>query len=108
MPETRFPGKVINLGGVDYVVPAIALGALKLLAPRLATLDLGATGMPTAEDLDTIVDMTLAALNRNYPEMKRKELEDLIDLGNLKEIVDVVAGQSALVARGKAAEQTSP
>jgi hypothetical protein len=64
--------------------------------------------MPSAEDLDTIVDMTLAALKRNYPEITRKELEDLIDLGNLKEIVDVVAGVSALEARGKALEQTSP
>jgi hypothetical protein len=103
MASVKFAGKVIVLGGVEYVVPPIALGKLKLLAPRLATLDLAASGMPSAEDLDTIVDMTLAALNRNYPEMRREELEDLIDLGNLKEIVDVVAGVSALEARGKPA-----
>lgn len=100
MADARFAGKEISLGDLKLVVPAISLGKLKALQPRLAKLDLSG-GMPSPDDLDTIVDMALAALQRNYPEMTREDLEDLIDLGNMKQVIDAVAGQSGLEPSGK-------
>jgi hypothetical protein len=97
----KFRGKTIVLGDVGYVVPPIALGDLRDLQPRLAKLDIGATGMPSGDDLDTIIDMTFAALRRNYPEITRVEIGGLLDMGNLNEIVMVVMGQAGLEPVGK-------
>jgi hypothetical protein len=109
MPDTRFPGKVIKLGGVDYVVPAIALGKLRELQPRLEKLNVSSGGMPSGEDLDTIIDMTLAALQRNYPGLERTEIADVLDMSNMSEVIMVVMGQAGLVQSGKAElTQASP
>jgi hypothetical protein len=36
----------VNLGGTIYVVPPLALGALKTLLPKIKALTIGADGMP--------------------------------------------------------------
>jgi hypothetical protein len=108
MPETRFPGRLVVLGGRPYILPPIALGKLREMQPRLEKLDVASGGMPTGDDLDTIIDMTHAALRRNYPDIAREEIEEVLDMGNLKEIVSVVMGQSGLEPAGKPVLEGTP
>lgn len=108
MPETKYPGTEITLGDKSYVVPAISLGKLKLLQPRLGKLNLGSGGMPSPEDLDTVIDMTLAAVKRNYPDAQREDLEDEIDIRNMKMVVEAVMGQSGLTPSGKPTLEGTP
>jgi hypothetical protein len=103
--EPRFPGKLIQLGGVGYVVPAIGLRKVRELLPRLQKLT---PGRATTEDIDTIVDMVFAALSRNYPDMKKEDLEDLLDLKNCQEVVRVVAEESGMIAEGKPELEGTP
>jgi hypothetical protein len=99
MASVKFAGIEVDLGGEKFIVPAIALGKLKELQPRLAELDLSDMGALSPGALDTVSDLILAALNRNYPDMTRAQLDDLLDLGNLGDVVKIVTGQSGLVEK---------
>jgi hypothetical protein len=101
MASVKFAGKVIVLGNVEYVVPAIAFRELKKLLPRLQKLNVLEGGMPNAEDLDTITEMAHAAIQRNYPEVTLDELDGVLDMRNLREVVLTVMGQTGLEPAGK-------
>jgi hypothetical protein len=91
----KFAGRQVTLGGVEYTVPPINVRALKELAPQLArTANL--TGMPTLTQWDDVIDVFLAAFQRNYPEMSRGELEELVDMENFLTITQTVMGVSGL------------
>ena len=93
----RFAGKSVTIGDRSFVVPPIALGKLKELLPRLGAFNFDDPTKIDPEALDTVTELTLAALNRNYPDLTRDQLEELLDLGNLAEVIGVVTGQSGLV-----------
>lgn len=86
-------GVALELGGEDFVVPPLALGDLELLQERLAAFS--AAQAPTdQESVRTVIDATLAALQRNYPEMTRERLVRLLDVGNMHEAMLAVMGVS--------------
>ena len=96
----RFAGRVVTLGGVDYTVPPLNVGALKALSRQLAaTAEI--TGMPTLEQWDDVLDVFLAAFQRNYPEMTREQLEELVDMGNFLTLSKMVFGASGLTQLGE-------
>ncbi|MBS0370203.1 MAG: hypothetical protein JSS57_13480 [Proteobacteria bacterium] len=98
MPVVKIKGIPVELGGGTYIVPPITLGALEQLQEDLSnyTAGLGKTS------LKTVVDATHAALRRNYPGMTRDQVADLLDVGNMQEIMDAVMDVSGL--RRKALE----
>lgn len=89
----RFKGQPIDLGDRSFVVPPLALGAVKDLLPRLQKITTGG-GLPSADDMDTMVDAAHAAIARNYPEVTREELLELIDLGNIRPVFRMIMGIS--------------
>jgi hypothetical protein len=91
----RFEGEEIELGGEKYVVPALSLRQIRELAPKLDKLDSG-SGMPQEDQIGAVVDVLHAALSRNYPEMKKDELLDLIDLGNMSALIKAAMRTSGL------------
>jgi len=94
-PAPRFKGQEQELGGTTYVVPPLALGALRELLPRIkqiTTLD----GIPGVEEIDTIIDVAAAAIQRNYPAMTREELLTLIDVGNMRPLFKAIMALSGL------------
>jgi hypothetical protein len=107
----RFRGRAVEIGGVTYVVPPMALGAVQENLPKLnALMKPDSTGLLSPEQMGFALDVAHAAFQRNYPAMTRAELAELLDLGNLAGIIAAVAGVSGLVkqelAPGEAA--TSP
>lgn len=95
-PAPRFAGQAVNLGGTTYVVPPLALGALRQLLPKIKALTLGEDSLPDLSQVADLLEICLAALRRNYPAMTLDELADIVDLVNFKPLVAAVMGQSGL------------
>jgi hypothetical protein len=101
-PAPRFKGQEQDLGGITYVVPPLALGAVKELLPRIQkVVTMG--GIPSAEDIDTMIDVIGAAIRRNYPDVTSAELLELVDIGNVQPLFRMIMGLSGL----KTVEDTS-
>lgn len=103
-------GVKVNIGDSTYIVPPLSFKALRLLKGKLRLLtDIG--NIPEDEQLDAVLDVVLMALNRNYPMMTREDLEDIIDLANLRVLITAIMGVSGLEqTRGEAEspEMTNP
>jgi hypothetical protein len=90
-------GQKVNLGGRDFVVPPLNLRALRILGPRFAELSQNAVaGVIGPDQIDTMIEVVHAAMVRNYPEITKEELEDLLDMGNIARVFQAVAAQSGM------------
>lgn len=101
----RFEGEIVNLGGTDYTVPPLSLRQVKRLATQLDKLDPDVKGVPAAEQIDATIEVMHAALSRNYPDLTREQLEDLIDLGNMTAIIKAAMRTSGLERRAVEGKQ---
>lgn len=97
MPKIK--GNDFDFGLVVLTIPPLSLGDLELLQDRMGTLQVGATD---AKSVGTVIDATLAALKRNYPEMTREEVAGMIDLENMVDVLECVMDVSG--AKRKAAD----
>lgn len=93
-------GAKINMGGQDWIVPALTFGQLKRLMPKINTLSAG--GDMDASQMDAITEVVQAAMSRNYPEMTVEKVADMLDMANAGPVVRAVMGQSGLVPSGEA------
>ncbi|MFZ2988074.1 hypothetical protein [Ideonella sp.] len=77
--------KVKGIAGVlpGLVIPPLSLGALEQLQERLRAFD-GDALKP--ENIALVIDAAQAALRRNYPDMTRDQVADLVGLENLVEV----------------------
>lgn len=94
----KFKGIQVELGNVSYVVPPLPLGALEVFQDRMSTF----TGGMDPESIRFTIDVAHASLKRNYPDLTRDDVAELIDVGNMQEILDAVLDVSGL--KRKAAE----
>ena len=97
---TLIEGAKLVLGGREFIVPPLNFKALRALTPKLGILA-GLGAVPTSEQFDVVVDLVHAALTRNYPDMGKDELEELLDLGNLSTALEAVMGASGMVRGGE-------
>ena len=75
-----------DIGGTKFTVPPLSLGAVERFQDKFAA--------PTGSD---IIDISLAALRRNYPALTRDELAELIDVENVQRVMEAVMQISNLV-----------
>jgi hypothetical protein len=75
-------GREIELGGTVYIVPPLSLGALERLEDRLKM-------APTP---GLIVDVVTASLTRNYPDITRERVAELVDTDNCAGIFAAIMG----------------
>jgi hypothetical protein len=102
MVNIKVKGISINLVGTDYVVPPIALGNLEALQDRIAAF----TGDVTdTKQVSTVIDTAFASLVRNYPEMTREQVGQLVDVGNMIEVFEAVTDVSGLKRKRIEAEK---
>jgi hypothetical protein len=95
------PGVVITMGGTEWTVPPLTLGQLRRLLPKVR--DLTTIGAAMGEDQITILtELVAEALGRNYPEITPEKVEELLDLGNAREVLNVVLTGSGLKPTGEA------
>jgi hypothetical protein len=102
IPAPRFPGRIVSLAGVAYTIAALSVRDLKRLRPKLDSLT-SLSGLPTIEQWDDILEILLAAFQRNYPEVTREQLEELVDLSNFAVLISSVMGSAEAPARAGAA-----
>lgn len=91
----RIKGTEFDFGTKKLVIPPLSLGAL----------DRYREALETAPEPNTIVDVTHAALVRNYPDMTRDEVADLVDLDNMHEVFNIVMNVSKLASQAGASVQ---
>jgi hypothetical protein len=100
MSVVKYKGVSFSFGDKTLVIPPLNLRALEQMQEKIA----GFTGQVNAEQVGIVADVTLAALQRNYPEMTRDEVADIIDLGNMMDVMNAVMGVSGLAEKGEALE----
>jgi hypothetical protein len=91
--------------GEKLIVPPLNLGSIELLQERLAKF----TGAMDGESIALVIDATLMALHRNYPDIKREQIaNDLLDLGNMEEVMGLVMDVSGLKRKELAKGEAKP
>lgn len=88
-----------ELGGETYIVPPLSLGALEQLHDKLGAF---AGDVSDLSQVGTVIDAAHAALRRNYPEMTRDQVADMVDVSNMLDLFEAVMDISG--ARRKAHE----
>ena len=88
-------GIEMDLGGRRWMIPPLNLAALEHLSDRLA----GFSGGLDAASVSTVVDAAFYALLRNYPEISRDEVADMIDIANMEAVMSALMNVSGLEAK---------
>ena len=100
------PGVTVSMGGNDWVVPPLTMGQLRRLLPQVKKL--AAIGATMDEDeIQILLEVVAAALQRNYPDMCPDRVADLVDLGNAQQVVVAILAGSGLRPVGEAAAVAS-
>ena len=86
--------------GTKLVVPPLNLAAIELLQDRFKAWD----GSVNPETIRLVVDVTLLALQRNYPDMSRKQVAELIDLGTMQTCMAAVMKVSGFTGSTESGE----
>lgn len=99
----KIPGIDFDFGTETLTIPPLALGDLEVLQKRLGGLEVGAVDPASVA---AVIDVTLAALLRNYPDMTRERVARLIDVANMAEVTRCVMDVAGLhrkeIEQGKA------
>lgn len=98
----KVKGIRLLLGGRDWVVPPLNLAALEQLQEQLARF----SGGLDADSVALVLDATTAALRRNYPDITREQVAEMVDVANMAEVMEAVMDVSGL--KRKAQEATTP
>lgn len=94
--KPKYDGILVRLGGQELIVPSLSVGQARALWPEILDLDKGVTAQNMPQKHEQSLKIILAAVNRNYPEINREQLEEWVDLGNIRKLLLIVAGQSGL------------
>jgi hypothetical protein len=112
MTEPRFDGERLKVGDREFMVPPLNWRRIRKILPvleRMKDFTAGGGLVITESMLDDSITVIHEAVSRNYPELTRDELEDLVDLVNAPQLIMAVMGLSGLLQGelGPAEEKTS-
>lgn len=94
----KHKGTPVEFSIGTLLVPPLSLAFIEQHGDRLTSYA-GGLG-----DSKLVVDCLHGALARNYPEISRAAVADLIDLGNMQAVMDAVMKVSGLVSAAEATE----
>lgn len=102
MPQPSVPGIHITLAGRDLVFAPLSLGSVQAFQNRLKDF----AGDVSPESIDLVLDAAQASLARNYHDaVTRAELADMLDLGNMLDVMQAVMDVSGLLRKKLEADQ---
>jgi len=96
MPQKlKFLGVPLYLNGQNYYIPSLSTRDFRanqetLVAPF-------PEGAAPGDSFDRYIPIILLALNRNYPEVTRENLEEWLDLYTFRQAIATVQGASGIV-----------
>ena len=91
-----YEGVTVTIGGENYIVPPLNFKQLRAFKPKLARLGKDQAGDLTEEQMDIMSEVIHAALTRNYPDLTRERIEEMLDLGNIGRIFKAAMNASGL------------
>ena len=83
-----------KIGENTFIVPPLNFKGIKKLLKLLDQLQKAPHG--TDEQFDLMCDVVLIGLQRNYPELTRDELEEILDIENIHPVIEAITGQAGL------------
>jgi hypothetical protein len=88
-PQKKRGGEWVTFGLEQYRIPPLSFGALKELASKfeIAQKD----DAPNDQRFDAVLDVVTLALQRNYPDITKAFVADLIDTGNFMAVFHTIA-----------------
>lgn len=102
MATLKHKGTPVEFSIGTLLVPALSLAFLEDNTDRLNAYGTG------QGDQKLVIDCLHAALARNYPTMTRAQAGDLVDMGNMDEVMEAMMKRSGLVSEDQAAESGKP
>lgn len=90
--SVKVKGISLELNGTTYVVPPVALGTLEAMQDRIEAF----TGGLDKKSVTTVIDCLYASLKRNYPDLTRDDAAELVDVGNMGDVMQAVMDVSGL------------
>lgn len=94
----KIEGVTINLGGDDYVVPALNFRQIKKIQPEIRKLENLSGGLISDEEMEVMATVVHEALSRNYPDITQEKVLELLDLRNAPVVVKAIMGISGFEA----------
>ncbi len=85
-------GMTLNLGGEDYIVPALNFRQLQQFKTEIAAMQNMSNSADPMNELSTVIPVVTASLKRNYPDMTEEKVADLLDMGNYVNVFQAVLG----------------
>ncbi len=99
--QVEFEGRPVRIGNRQYMLPSLSVGQAERLWPALLKLDKeGVTedevkaAIPSK--FNDMIDIIHAALSRNYKDVTIAQLKEIVSIGQLKQLMLVVTGQSGI------------
>ena len=95
----KIKGVPFDFGAETLIIPPLSLGSFEQLQERLTETHENAI---SPAYIALVVDTAHAALRRNYPELTRAQVSDMIDVANMQDVMACCMDVSG--ARRKEAE----
>ena len=96
IPTPRHDGLVVHMDGRDWTIPPLTLAQLRKHADDLLKVK-DITPFSPLEEVEPAISVIHAAMSRNYPDLTKEQLEDILDVGNVGQVMMAVCGMSGLV-----------
>lgn len=93
--EAIYAGEEFQFGKDTYTLAPLNFFFMRKNQAKLA--DFSAQKMSEDQIFDFTVEIVLASLKRNYPEMTQDFVEQNLDMGNVQKVMPAVLGQSGFV-----------
>lgn len=97
-------GVKVKIGRREFIVPPLNLRAVKRVGQLVPVMT---AGDGSEASIDAAIEVILLAIQRNYPEVTREELEEELDLANLAPISLQIAEASGLVPKAEPGQTTN-
>lgn len=100
--EPPVAGTWVEMGGKSYLVPPLNFKGLRQVEEDLkvlASIKLEGGALPSDDQVKSLCKVIKASIVRNYPNVTLEELEDLVDFGNLPQLILAVMKASGLVQK---------
>ena len=92
-PFELIPGPAVVIVGREFIVPPLSLKRFKRAIQLLPALEAGDAGV-----FDAVAELAHLALSRNYPDLTRDALEEMLDAQSVPRVLAAVLEASGLNA----------